>query len=98
MLARFLPAVSTPVPADPERRRIHLAHIREMLQQPIVLTSKHLEGEFENVQHNDLYAVDHLKAFQDDGNGKLVPKSVSTMDPAVLMLTLEALETPKQSY
>ncbi len=87
VLAGFLPAVSTPVPADLERRRIHVAHIREMLQQPIVLTSKHLKGEFENVQHNDLYAVDHLKAFQGDRNGELVPKSVSAMDPAVLMLT-----------
>ena len=87
VLAGFLPAVSTPVPADLERRRIHLAHIRELLQQPIVLTSKHLEREFENVQHNDLYDVDHLKAFQGDKHGELVPKSVSTMDPAVLMLT-----------
>ena len=52
-----------------------------------MLTSKHLEREFEDVQHNDLYDVDHLKAFQGDKHGELVPKSVSTMDPAVLMLT-----------
>ena len=87
VLAGFVPAISTPVPADPERRRIHLAHIRESLQQPIVLTSKHLKGEFENVQYNDLHAVDHPKAFQGDGNGETVPDSVSTMDPTVLMLT-----------
>ena len=87
VLAGFLPAVSTPVPADLERRLMHLRHIREMLQQPIVLTSKHLKAAFESVQYNDLYVVDHLKAFKGDKNGELVLKSVSAMDPAVLMLT-----------
>ena len=87
VLAGILPAVSTPVPADLERRRIHLEHIRAMLQRPIVLTSKHLEGEFESVQNNDLYVVDHLKAFKGDIDGELVLERDSAMDPAVLMLT-----------
>ena len=87
VLAGVLPAISTPVPADLERRRIHLGHSIEMLQQPIVLTSKHLKGEFESVQNNDLYAVDYLKAFKGSKNGELVLKSVSAMNPAVLMLT-----------
>ena len=95
VLAGFLPAVSTPVPADLERRRIHLGHILEMLQQPIVLTSKQLKGEFESVQNDDLYAVDHLKAFKGCKNGELVLKGVSAMDPAVLMLTSGSSGTAK---
>ena len=87
VLAGFLPAVSTPLPADLTRRRIHIAHLRDTLKDPIVLTSKDLVGDFEGVDGLDLNFVDQLGSVQNLGAARSDEDEIRPKDPGALVLT-----------
>ena len=87
VLAGLLPAVSTPLPVDQNRRLSHLEHVRDMLQQPIILTSADLAEDFRGVQNVDLHTVDHFQPAQNDEDWEPAGRGKSPLDPATLMLT-----------
>lgn len=47
--AGLLPAISTPMTSDLESRKRHLLHLRNFLDDPVVLTSEALRSEFASV-------------------------------------------------
>ena len=87
VLAGLLPAVSTPLPADPTRRRVHITHLRDTLKDPIVLTSKDLVGDFEGIDGIDLNFVDDLASVQIPGATRSDEDEIRSKDPGALMLT-----------
>ncbi|KAI9813673.1 MAG: putative NRPS-like protein biosynthetic cluster [Pycnora praestabilis] len=87
VLAGLLPAISTPLPADPDRRRNHLAHVHDMLRHPVTLTSRDLAKDFEGVEHADLKIVNELNSVDTGQVLKPLSEKICPTDPAVLMLT-----------
>lgn len=87
VLAGLLPAVSTPLPADPIRRKVHLAHLRDTLKDPIILTSRDLAGDFEGVDGVDLIFIDELGSLNSSNVEKQGDKSILPDDPGALMLS-----------
>ncbi|KAL2045826.1 hypothetical protein ABVK25_012031 [Lepraria finkii] len=85
--AGILPAVSTPLPANINRRRNHLIHLREILQQPIVLTSRDLVGDFEGVEGINLTIADDISTVCAAKNFELFDHGQSPTEPAAFMLT-----------
>lgn len=87
VLAGLLPAVSTPLPADPIRRRVHLVHLRDTLKHPIVLTSQDLIGDFEGVDGVDLNLIDQLGSVKTNNVVQPDENGIDPKDPGALMLT-----------
>ena len=87
VLAGLLPAVSTPLPADVTRRRVHIAHLRDTLKDPIVLTSQELVGDFEEIDGIDLNFIDRLGSVQDLEAVRSGKNEIRPEDPGALMLT-----------
>jgi acyl-CoA synthetase (AMP-forming)/AMP-acid ligase II/thioesterase domain-containing protein len=87
VLAGLLPVVSTPLPIDQDRRLSHLKHVRDMLQQPVILTSDDLLDDFRDVDNIDLHSVDHFQTCQDEEDWKPAGRDRSPLDQAALMLT-----------
>ena len=79
--------LSTPLPADPTRRRVHITPPRDSLKDPIVLTSKDLVGDFEGIDGIDLNFVDHLASMQIPGTTRSEENEIRSKDPGALMLT-----------
>ena len=87
VFAGLLPAVSTPLPADNDRRRLHLIHIRDTLKQPIVLTSRDLVRDFDGVEYTNLTAVDDMRNVKPcEGKERRIAEPCG-VDSAALMLT-----------
>ena len=90
VFAGLLPAVSTPLPANPNRARNHLAHVRDMLEHPVVLTTRNLAGDFRGVENIDLKIVDNfeiLKLFDGAEESEFSVEEMRPTDPVALMLT-----------
>ena len=87
VLAGLLPAVSTPLPVDPIRRRVHLVHLRDTLKDPIVLTSQDLIADFEGVDGVDLNLIDHLGSVKTNNVVQSGGNDTDPKDPGALMLT-----------
>lgn len=58
--AGYVPAVSTPFVNDHAQRRKHLAHINQLLQKPIILTSAKLIPEFLGLEELNVLSVESL--------------------------------------
>lgn len=87
VLAGLLPAVSTPLPVDHDRRRVHLAHLRDTLKNPIILTSQEQIGDFEGVDGIDLNLIDYLGSVEIKDFAVSSYKDAQMKDPGALMLT-----------
>lgn len=49
--AGLVPAISTPFTSDPEQRKKHLAHLKNVLRDPVVITREGLVPEFAMMDH-----------------------------------------------
>lgn len=91
VLAGLLPVVSTPLPVDLTRRRVHIAHLRDTLKDPIVLTSTDLVGDFEGIDGIDLNfvdsIVDHSGSMQNSGAARSDEDEIRPKGPGALVLT-----------
>ncbi|KAK3949500.1 hypothetical protein QBC32DRAFT_316780 [Pseudoneurospora amorphoporcata] len=73
--AGLVPAMSTPFTNDLEQRRKHLAHLKEMLQDPVVITRRRLVPEFTVAEGSmQIVTVEDLRKHGEDmddvpGNG-----------------------------
>lgn len=81
--AGYVPAVSTPFVNDHAQRRKHLAHINQLLQTPIILTSAKLVPEFLGLDELNVLSVESLST----RNG------LRKQPPAT---SVHYLETPKE--
>ena len=61
VVAGLLPVISTPLPNDHDQRRKHLLHLQSMLDDPIILTTKHLVPEFLEIKQLKLYSTDDVR-------------------------------------
>lgn len=74
--AGLVPAISTPLSADPEQRGQHVAHLRRLLEEPVCLTSERLLKSFPELGEFDVRTVEALQnalssaAHEGDGLGK----------------------------
>lgn len=64
--AGLLPAISTPMTNDAEGRKRHLSHLREVLEDPIVLTTESLRGDFESVKTLNIQTIEHVRSSIED--------------------------------
>ena len=87
IIAGLLPAISTPLPTDVGRRQVHLRHVYKMLQQPIILTSERLAGDFEGLSDLQLTFVEKLGDESAAGASRLINHETHRNTHAVLMLT-----------
>ena len=87
VFAGLLPVVSTPLPHETDRRRVHLSHVRDVLNQPIVLISRNLVGELENVENIDLTIAEEKRSIEASAKRKCLKGVPRETDPAALMLT-----------
>lgn len=69
-IAEYLPAFSTPLVNDLDQRRKHLAHLHDVLEDPIVLTTEALTAEFSEFPQLRLCTVESLG--QTDGYASTV--------------------------
>lgn len=83
----FLPAISTPFVADTIQRKKHLLHLQNLLNSPVVLTTKRLLSEFTGVEELALHTVESLSPIDISGNVEPVLPVKNKGDIAVLMLT-----------
>lgn len=58
--AGYLPAISTPFVNDHAQRRKHLAHVNQLLQEPIILTTAKLVPEFLGLEELNVLSVESL--------------------------------------
>jgi acyl-CoA synthetase (AMP-forming)/AMP-acid ligase II/thioesterase domain-containing protein len=88
LLAGLLPAISTPLAANPERRRAHLLHLHETLREPLILTRREESEQFDIVKELNVKVVgDVLPIKVETRTSKFVNRNIPSTDPAVLMLT-----------
>ena len=85
----LLPAISTPFSTDAHQRQQHLLHLKGLLDEPIVLTSRKFVPQFSDVSTLSVHTVEALK---NSVNGNVSPRiscnpQEHTDRPAVLMLT-----------
>ena len=59
-VAGYLPALSTPLVNDPDQRRKHLAHLYDVLEDPIVLTTSALLAEFSEFPRLRIRTIESL--------------------------------------
>ncbi|KAJ5591912.1 NRPS-like enzyme [Penicillium hispanicum] len=89
--AGLLPVMSTPLSQNQQQREQHLQHLRTLLENPIVLTSKRLVTQFPELEQCHILTVETLESAPRNSDGSssvLVPERPSQDDePAVLMLT-----------
>ena len=90
VLAGLLPAVSTKLPTNADQARIHLTHVHNMLNDPIILTTKDSAGDFRCIKDIDRHSVEDLELFKSvnaDEHTDFVRGNMCSTDPAALMLT-----------
>lgn len=97
-LAGVVPAISPPFVNDKAQRLKHLEHLRDLLNNPIVLTSNRLIPEFLDAEKLSLHNVESLQYYPcRDAQLRLAAGGLAkTMrDVAVLMLTSGSTGTAK---
>jgi len=88
IVAGCLPAISPPFVNDLNQRQKHLVHVNNLLESPIILTSRKLESEFLGLEQLNLRPVETLKARDGFENSGFESANLKRRDdPAVLMLT-----------
>ena len=87
LLTGLLPTISTPLPLDDARRRVHLTHLRNILLHPIILTSSNLAKDFAGVEDIRLEFTNLVSSFKSHDDEDIVDNTASTTAPAALMLT-----------
>lgn len=88
--AGFIPAISTPFSTDIHQRNEHLHHLRNLLDDPLMLTSEHLLTQYPEMQDLTLRTVEAVaKPVHGSVNGDVLPPfgAQNVDDPALLMLT-----------
>ena len=86
--AGFIPAILTPFSADPHQRGNHLKHLKTLLHNPILLTSKALVSKYPEMLELSIQTVDDLLQPELNAASDLSGLLVFQVDrPAVLMLT-----------
>lgn len=86
-IAGYVPAISPPFTSDQERRKKHLAHLRRLLKNPIVLTSENLVPDFLGDDQLQLHTVQSLPTSKEEPSFLAVGSNKTAEDSAVLMLT-----------
>ncbi|RMZ69913.1 Polyketide synthase [Pyrenophora seminiperda CCB06] len=89
VLGGYIPAMSTPLVSDLEQRSKHLQHLYNLLEDPIVLTSAHLQSDLAAVDSEIQLQVRAIEQFDNEvleWQGTCSPTTESS-DIAALMLT-----------
>ena len=75
-VAGYLPALSTPLVNDQDQRKKHLAHLHDVLKDPIVLTTEARTAEFSEFPQLRLRTVESLD--QSHGHASTAPSELPT--------------------
>ncbi|KAK5988273.1 Microperfuranone synthase [Cladobotryum mycophilum] len=88
-----VPCICPPLSKDLERRQESVAHLRQLLEEPLIITSKTLASEFVGLDCPRLLLADDVESVQ----SKLPYQAIKTVDSdlAVLMLTSGSTSNPK---
>jgi acyl-CoA synthetase (AMP-forming)/AMP-acid ligase II/thioesterase domain-containing protein len=89
IFAGYLPAISTPLSSDPHLRTQHLLHLKKLLNDPVVLTSARLLGQFgEAAKELNVCTIETLGNAPNGTNGvNASSETAKSPRPAMLMLT-----------
>ncbi|KAI4170001.1 MAG: hypothetical protein LQ346_008908 [Caloplaca aetnensis] len=87
LIAGYTPAISTPFTNDLEQRKKHIVHLRTLLKNPIILTSRHLVPEFLGIDGLRLKCIEDIKGRKGDLLDTFSGFSKTAASTAVLMLT-----------
>lgn len=87
VVAGHIPAISTPFTNDLEQRKKHIVHLKTLLKDPVVLTSRRLVPEFLGVDGLRLECIEDIRQRKGDLLNDFPGFSKPPASNAVLMLT-----------
>lgn len=84
--AGVIPVVSTPLPADGSSRERHLRHLRQLLHEPLVLTTDSLKSELDALGNLDLISIDSLTPLPAQRANSPLGQSSDRCSPVAFMM------------
>ncbi|KAL8923090.1 MAG: hypothetical protein Q9208_004774 [Pyrenodesmia sp. 3 TL-2023] len=87
LIAGYIPAISTPFTNDLEQRKKHILHLKTLLKDPVVLTSRRLVPEFLAVDGLRLECIEDIRQRKGNPLKEMRGFSKPAASTAVLMLT-----------
>lgn len=91
VVAGCVPVISPPLTTDPDQRRRHLIHLRQLLQNPIVLTQAKISSDFIDIED---FAIHCVERFEAATNGDLHGSTAEQDDPVYSHYDVASLRQP----
>ena len=87
IVAGVSPAISTPLPVNPNQRKKHLSHLAKLLEQPLVLTTTSLWHEIKDTENFTISTIEQLVEMHKTAPSAPAQHLGRDISPKILMLT-----------